>query len=778
MKNLKITITLATIAVSCLAAMAQKVVMQPLASFGPNGDGTIRPNDYHFLTSSNQWQRGIAYNPVSGHLLVVDRSTNSLTSVNNDVYILDAATGAAITNLDGSFKRLDTSRIVAGGNASFTMNLIGVADDGAIYVANLSNQTGGDNPRYRLYRWADEDSQQAVVFPDITLGAGANHDPSNGDTNSFQKRWGDTLTVRGSGLDTQVLIANRGTLAALFTPANGSVDTFTPRTLTTDVTRGWMATGLSFGAGDTFWATSGPGTNGPLVRLQFDANAGTATTQALFPSTLFPSTMGPIAVFPSSNLLAGITMVSGADVVRLYDISDPSVAPVLLDRKSFATTHNNQAYGGSLTLGANGVLYALNADNGIMAFTLTDAASNPLPPLFFLQPGDQTVVVSNTVTLNAGADSSEAVDYQWFFGIHSLTDATTATLTITNAQLSNAGNYQVVASNSLGSVTSSVAIVTVLATPENSLLNYDPIPYAVNSQVATQGNWFSTAPTIATVQADSLSYSGLADSISNKITWGGGNMSLRMTNAATVTSGSIYFSYLYKLDPTSTVPAAGAAGGAVAGFVNGNTATYFAPKIVVRNNSATVANSYLIGAFKGGSETYGGFATNTVSLGETVLIVGRYTFRENSGTDDTIDLWINPDPSTFGASTAPQASVGESGVVTLAGTATTDMTQIDRFFFRSSSGPSRSYADEIRVGLEWADVTPVPSVAVAPQLSIQKTGTSVRIAWPSSATGYALEGTASLSTPNWSTISHSTVGQENVTTVNAENGNLFVRLKK
>ena len=78
-------------------------------------------------------------------------------------------------------------------------------------------------------------------------------------------------------------------------------------------------------------------------------------------------------------------MVPGADVVRLYSISN-SNSPVLLDRKSFSTANNNNVFGGSLALGTNGVLYALDSDNGIMAFVLTNAASNPVPPAFFLSP--------------------------------------------------------------------------------------------------------------------------------------------------------------------------------------------------------------------------------------------------------------------------------------------------------------------------------------------------------------------------------------------------------
>jgi len=162
-----------------LSANGQVVVMQPLTTFGPNGDGSLRPGDVICLTSAGQLQRGMAYNPTTGHLLVVDRATNS--SVNYFVYILDGASGANLGTLA-------TISPFAGGNAAFPLNLIGVADDGAIYAANLSNGTTG-SPQVRLYRWASEsDPSPALVSPTISF---PNDDPSGG---------ASTLQVRANGV--------------------------------------------------------------------------------------------------------------------------------------------------------------------------------------------------------------------------------------------------------------------------------------------------------------------------------------------------------------------------------------------------------------------------------------------------------------------------------------------------------------------------------------------------------------------------------------------------
>src|SRR5688572_21509765 len=163
-------------------ASAQEFRLQP-AFFG-RGDGTLQPGDRPYLTADgNRYQRGMAFNPATMHLLIVNRSPAG-------VHIIDGNDGADLG-------ALDLSALLPGGNPSFPVNLVGVADDGAIYVGNLSNTQFP--PEYRLYRWANETALQTLVF------AG---DPSNGNTNSVNQRWGDTLAVRGSGINTEALIAS------------------------------------------------------------------------------------------------------------------------------------------------------------------------------------------------------------------------------------------------------------------------------------------------------------------------------------------------------------------------------------------------------------------------------------------------------------------------------------------------------------------------------------------------------------------------------------------
>ena len=550
-----------------LAVQAQVLVMQPVTTFGTHGDGSVRPGDVLCLTAAGQLQRGMAYNPITGNLLVVDRATNG--GFNYIVYIIDGNTGAQLGTLANA-------TITDGGNAAFKLNLIGVADDGAIYAANLANSTTAPTVETRLYRWASEsDPSPVCVSPN---GLGPTDDPSGGATAASQKRWGDTMTVRGSGLNTQILLANRGTLAALYTPDDGSYAHFTPKTLTTDVATGKLGYGLTFGAGDTFWGTSGAFGNGPLAHLSFNAVAGTATTLTNIPTTRVPGTLTPILVMPSSNLLAGITMVPGADVVRLYDITDTNV-PVLLDRKSFVTDTNNAPFSGALALGTNGVLYALDSDNGIMAFTLTTVGSNPLPPVFFLNPANQTALLGTNVTLTSGADSSLAISYQWYSNnviidgsIHE--SATNAFLTLTNVQLSFSANYHVIATNIYGSATSSVAAVTVTTSTSG----------AVTWNLPAGGTWDSTAswnPTaIPNGVGASATFNNAASAVNPAQT---GNRTVTADNGQTV--GSITFSN--NAANTFTMSITTGAGGSTLTFdeIDAGPATITVPAVVGTGNN-------------------------------------------------------------------------------------------------------------------------------------------------------------------------------------------------
>ncbi len=88
-----------------------------------------------------------------------------------------------------------------------------------------------------------------------------------------------------------------------------------------------------------------------------------------------------------------------------------------------------------------------------------------VPPTITTQPQSLTVVKGQTATFSVGASGTSPFSYQWSLKGTALPGATNATLTLTNASASDAGNCKVVVMNSAGSATSAVASLTVLLPP-------------------------------------------------------------------------------------------------------------------------------------------------------------------------------------------------------------------------------------------------------------------------------------------------------------------------
>lgn len=111
------------------------------------------------------------------------------------------------------------------------------------------------------------------------------------------------------------------------------------------------------------------------------------------------------------------------------------------------------------------------------------------PPVIATQPQSQSITAGANVTISVGALGAATLSYQWQFNGNPIAGATSSMLSLNNADVSNAGSYTVVVSNSAGSVTSSPA--TLIVTP-----NSTPPPQSGSGGVkfvaedrVTRGNW-------------------------------------------------------------------------------------------------------------------------------------------------------------------------------------------------------------------------------------------------------------------------------------------------
>ena len=750
MRRTTLTAILLALAAFLNSATAQ-LQLVPLSTFGTNNDGTIRPGDfgYPFLTGDGgRLQRGMAFNPATGHLIIVNRNPIGSETIN----IIDAFTGAEVGQLNQDAKSL-------GGSPSFAYNMIGVTEDGAIYVGNLS--TSGSFVEYVLYRWADESSLQTRVYG-----------PANpGGTIVGGSRWGDTLAVRGSGTSTEVLIAaQNGTLAAMLRPTDSSMTAFTATPLTTLVPSGAIGYGLTFGPGNTFYGKAASAVGNPLYLLSYDLNAGTAATLHVFGTDKFPGRVASIVALPASNLLAGIDMTAGtnADLVRLYDLANPANPPACLDRKEVLVwTNSNGIFSGSIAFGSSNV-YALDADNGLVAYTITNGvAVNPAE--VFGSPLSLIVQLTSNAVFSVGADGTPLLSYQWLSNSVVIPNATNDSFVLTNAQRVNSGdNYSVIVTNDYASVTSSVAILTVLESYGN-LLVYEPFNYPVDVSFLGQGGWIqgSSANGDFKPAAGSLNVPYLSPATGNQIVTTSTGSPRRPIGS--YSQGVLYFSAAMRITNLTTT-----ASETTLAFATGDTATY--PLKINIGCSDPNLQYYYLGLYKGTGTGGGAVATNLdgstmlFTATQTVFVVGRYQFNPRAN-DDTISLWVNPDPSTFGANVPPTPTLADLG------TGTADASRLDYIALRRSSGFSRRYFDEIRVGFAWSEVTP----PTKPSLDIATLGTNVKLLWPTNiSSGYVLQSRAGLDDPDgWQHVETPVVvqGGSNTVTVSAT-GTRYFRLKK
>jgi hypothetical protein len=136
---------------------------------------------------------------------------------------------------------------------------------------------------------------------------------------------------------------------------------------------------------------------------------------------------------------------------------------------------NNSAVGGG---GQSSTLTLNNVDTG-KAGTYTVVVANPggsvtsavatltvyIPPGIQTQPNNQTVTQGQSAAFSVVANGSTPFGYQWNFNGSAMSGATSASLTLTNAQAAQAGSYTVAVANPGGSITSQVATLTVNIPP-------------------------------------------------------------------------------------------------------------------------------------------------------------------------------------------------------------------------------------------------------------------------------------------------------------------------
>ncbi len=134
--------------------------------------------NYSVMNPGNDVTRNIAYNRNTDHVLVATRKYGV------DVIILNAANG-------DSLGKMNTTGISGG---TYPINMVDVADDGTIYVSNLTAPQYSPGSKLKIYRYADENAAPELVFEDALDGG----------------RYGDSFAAVGVGNEKYLYVSGMG----------------------------------------------------------------------------------------------------------------------------------------------------------------------------------------------------------------------------------------------------------------------------------------------------------------------------------------------------------------------------------------------------------------------------------------------------------------------------------------------------------------------------------------------------------------------------------------
>lgn len=319
--------------------------------------GTAGASGYNYLATANL-ERGMAYNPVTGNLVLVSRST-----AGNGIRVLSGSTGA-----DVGFLPQGTG-VISGG--VFAINMVGVAEDGAIYVGNLA--TDATPTGFRTYRWENEAATAPTVYSTFTA------------PNQFgTPRMGDSMDVIGSGANTRIVASGSNVLSYGVFRGDGSYQLVNSWGGITAPTNSFRL-GITFAEtpNDVWGKSPGTQTTVGFSVSTYNESGGVFISDSLELGSQGVAPMDYVKIGSNAYLAA---LDINSSVVRVYDVNNPltpvllATGPAPLPQASLAPNGNGT---GSIKWGAidpntgSASIYSMSTNQGLTALTFTFPGAAP-----------------------------------------------------------------------------------------------------------------------------------------------------------------------------------------------------------------------------------------------------------------------------------------------------------------------------------------------------------------------------------------------------------------
>jgi pectate lyase len=272
-------------------------------------------------------------------------------------------------------------------------------------------------------------------------------------------------------------------------------------------------------------------------------------------------------------------------------------------------------------------------------------------------------------------------------------------------------------SKSMKALTGLIVGLFFLQTAHGALVFVDHFNYASGNLGTTgSGSGWSGSNVGVTTTSNSLDGTsvGLEASSGNKVTTTTGSASGTFNQFSTgITSGTVYYSFLLRVNSTSGLDDTGRV---ISSLLRNGSASSFYQDVYLRLNGGNVEVG--LAKLREGTTWY----STPLTVGTVYLIVSKYEF-VGSSNNDIVSLWVNP---VTGGTNAPTADISFGSGINNGNSST----GIGRCYIY---GGCSADLDEVRVGTTWADVTPLgsapppepPSTPIITQLLMAEDGFTI-----------------------------------------------------